>query len=203
MLLACSFQIELFSIKWASVVPPSPSHCYLDDTQLLPPEGIHSSPSPAVISYYKPRESLEKPDVHVIENRDNRHFAKLEAHYTEPPMSHTEEYPNPHIAYQARDVYQEIHTFCTKSEDKVTTEDDVGKEVTSCETTDNTFSRDDSSETNSPPSPIHVHVAKSTVKPNSEAKGDEERNGEKSENRTGGNREVHAYERCWLVVDRS
>ena len=78
-------------------------------------EITHYSP-PTRITFYKPQDELASPqtqwsDTHVIENKANRAFTRLEAHYTEPPMSHTEDYPEPRVAYEAREFHQRVQDF--------------------------------------------------------------------------------------------
>ena len=116
-MLACSFQNELFSFTWTSFCPHSDHH------DQPPPETFSS---PTVISYYRPSQTSESSDIHVVKNKDQRNFAPLEAHYTEPPMSLAEEYPASLIAYEAKDFYQKIHEFSTGEAE---TENSAGGEV--------------------------------------------------------------------------
>ena len=106
---ACSFQNSLLNFTW--MTPDHHAHQYCEDNGHRPPETMYSTPQE--FTCYKPLSSLNKlpMDTRVIENRDNRLFGPLEAHYTEPPMSQAEEYPQPNVAYGARDFQQALHDF--------------------------------------------------------------------------------------------
>lgn len=92
---------------------------------------------PSVITYYKPQpcptESVlsntqkdaqkhSPMERHTIENRDSRFFAPLEAHYTEPPMSHSEAYPETRFAYGAKDYDETVREFSRAAHPKAVTE---------------------------------------------------------------------------------
>ena len=156
-MLACSFQNELFSFTWASFCPHPHHH------DQLPPETFSS---PTVISYYRPGQTSESSDIHVVENKDQRSFAPLEAHYTEPPMSHAEEYPASLMAYEAKDFYQKIHEF---SAGEAETENSAGGEVIVSLPKTDTVSDGSSEEIERPSELLHVQEVEPVVEQKKQA----------------------------------
>ena len=154
-MLACFFQNELFSFTWTSFGPHSHHHDH------LPPETFSL---PTVISYYRPSETSESFDIHVVENKDHRYFAPLEAHYTEPPMSHAEEYPASVIAYEAKDFYQKINEFSATTHREAETENNTDSEiVVSLPYNTDTVSDGCSEEIEGPSELIHVQVVEPVI----------------------------------------
>ena len=99
-MLECTFQNSPLNYTWTS-----PDHHQA--------RGIAQSTR---ITFYKPRtrpETADKrwSDTHIIENRHSRYFTRIEAHYSEPPMSRAEDYPEPRIAYEAEKFQQRVHDF--------------------------------------------------------------------------------------------
>ncbi len=74
------------------------------------------------VTYTCHRPDSTSPDqLEVHENRDSRAFSPLEAHYSEPPMSQSEVYPEfTRLAYDAREFQQTLEEFSVhaQSEDE-------------------------------------------------------------------------------------
>ena len=175
-MLACSFQNELFSFTWTVFGPHSHHHDHLPP---VPPETFSS---PTVISYYRPRQTSESSDIHVVENKDHRYFAPLEAHYTEPPMSLAEEYPASLIAYEAKDFYQKIEEFSATTHREAETENNADREmVMSLPYNTDTVSDGGPEEIERPSELIHVQVVEPVV--------EQKTQGEKEDLPSFGNRE--------------
>ena len=109
--------VNVFERYPAPPPPPSPPEP-VEETP--PPEPVHYDTQfpyvpPDVEVYYEPARPIQPPvqPVH-IPMAEARPYGHMESFYSEPPMTHGDVYPQPDVAYRARETVQTLTEMAPK-----------------------------------------------------------------------------------------
>jgi len=108
--------VDVFE-RYPAPPPPPPSEP-VEETP--PPDAIHYETQfpytpPDVQVYYEPARPAQPPVVPVdIATAEARAYGHMESFYSEPPMTHGDVYPQPDVAYGARETVQTLTAMAPK-----------------------------------------------------------------------------------------
>jgi len=93
--------------------PPPPAPEPVEEAPPPPPEVVHYETKypfvpPDVQVYYEPPRPVQPPVLPALMPSEARQYVHMETFYSEPPMARTEVYPQPGVAYEARETVKTI-----------------------------------------------------------------------------------------------
>ena len=115
MFVACQASLVNVFERYPAPPPPPPPPEPVEETPPPPPPApVHYETQfpyvpPDVQVYYEPPRPVQPPVVPVhIPEWEARQYGHMESFYSEPPMTHSDVYPQPEVAYGARETVQTL-----------------------------------------------------------------------------------------------